>query len=368
MKATVTEDPEPLLQEMFRRWQRDRRRHERRFPADPPNAKSRHAVLLGILCDNGRGPVFDVSRGPRVGEYRRVFTYGPENIYVWTHMTNEYSLLISHLHSVPPSSTIWRTAGAALRIAYALTKRLEHDIEPEYAWVYYFSPSKAWNDLHFLEPETTWHGAIESLRYWADAAPILELLQRDERFYVAAQNTVSSAKLHSFCLTCALSRQEAVPHPNHEPPAWALVAQLPDMEAAVVQATRAVEAILGKPGSRDTPQKVARAVDRWKAVLDLEPFDDFYVGKQPYFHYYYEMFELRNASAHSLGVLPASFRRQLAIRAQTFAWLIVLSYFRRRSIARDAAMKSLRFNRTLLGSISEDFSTPRTASEFVRQT
>ena len=47
------------LRRLVRRWEVDRQRHERRFPPNPPNARCRHAVLVGVLCDNGRGRSFD---------------------------------------------------------------------------------------------------------------------------------------------------------------------------------------------------------------------------------------------------------------------------------------------------------------------
>lgn len=47
------------------------------------------------------------------------------------------------------------------------------------------------------------------------------------------------------------------------------------MEAAIVQSTLAVEAILGKPGARETPANCSGVLERWRSAIDIGPVSPF---------------------------------------------------------------------------------------------
>lgn len=349
---------------LYRRWKAAERRHERRYPAGPPNRACRHAVITGIEVDNARGSRDNFRDGPVPGEYRRLFRLLDESVYVWTHTADEYSTLVSRVGPEVHTRSVWRTAASCLRMAYQLATALEHDLEVDYAWVYYFDPDKTWKEQEYLnDTDQYWRGGTTlSIPRIVEFSPILELLQRDERFFVAGQNLTSSVRHHWFCVHCTVGGGTRPMHPNHEIPAWALASVLPDIEAAIVQATRAVEGFLGKPGSRETPVKLERAKQRWRDTVPLEPDGVFAVSGTSYFDYYYELFAVRNIAAHSYGRLPIAFRRDLAVRAQAFAWEVLLAYFNKHRISEADATTALKFNRTLIAESTCNFGTPWTGA------
>jgi hypothetical protein len=355
--------PDPLhaLKTALREWQKAKKRAPSRPIIDPPDRRCHHAVILGIQCDNGRGGVPPrFAKGPRVGEYRRFFRFRDETVYVWTHPKDEHSVLVADVPPAVKAIPVWRSVGSALSIAFQLSTVLEWNVDLSYAWICDFRPKRGWTEQHFLNETQPPEGIVESLRYWADIAPVLELLQRDERFFVAAQHLTSSVMNHWFCLICALRRAGYVKHPNREPPVWQLVQWLPQMEAAIVQATRAIEAILGKPGSRERPAKLDRMLKRWRAAINLDSAAVFAPANRTNLDYYFGLFEVRNASAHSFGKLPASFRRELAVRAQSFAWTVVEAYLVKHALPRANAIEALSFNKSLLRAVSKEFGTKLT--------
>jgi len=258
---------------------------------------------------------------------------------------------------------VWKTLGSCLRIAMAFHSNLEGTQPAEefaYSWVYHFDPDDPLKEQALLDSDSVSSygvgeaGVIRPLRFLEDIAPTLELLGRDERYFVASQHLVASVDSHYFCLVCALQREGYKMHPNHEPEIWEAVETIPKMEVAIVQATRAVEAILGKLGKRENPKKLARAVERWKSLLDLDPHETFELTGKSYLDYYYDLFGIRGDAAHSLGKLPYEVSRRLTIEAQCFAWIILLHYARRHSLDPQAAAEALRLDQAVYSSEPEN--------------
>jgi hypothetical protein len=135
---------------------------------------------------------------------------------------------------------------------------------------------------------------------------------------------------------------------DREPEIWERINLLPKMEAAIVQATRSVEVILGKPGKRDTPGKLIRAKERWADNILINPDEEYKLTGQSYIDYYYDLFERRNKSAHSYGELSFHMQRQETIEAQSFAWIILADYYKKKSIPEEDSLKALNFNTKLL--------------------
>src|SRR6185312_83000 len=170
---------------------------------------------------------------------------------------------------------------------------------------------------------------FHSIDYWFDRAHILELLIRSEPFFVASQLLSYSFKSHWFCLECALRPAEHRHHDHPEPDVWNLAASIPAMENGILQATRCVESLLGKPGGRENPQKLERAKQRWRDSVTLDPDAEFSLVQMSFLDYYYDLFQRRNFAAHSYGHLPPDLARAQAVAAQTFAHKVVHSRFER---------------------------------------
>ncbi|WP_158294574.1 hypothetical protein, partial [Halomonas urmiana] len=118
---------------------------------------------------------------------------------------------------------------------------------------------------------------------------------------------------------------------------------------------------LGKPGNRDSHQKLSRVKKRWNGAVDLNPDDSFAAAGKSYLDYYYELFQLRGQSAHSFGSIPFELTRQLTIEAQSFAWEVLVAYFRKHSLSVEDAAEDLELNLELVESEPENWSTPLTA-------
>ena len=125
-------------------------------------------------------------------------------------------------------------------------------------------------------------------------------------------------------------------------------ASIPALENGILQATRCVEALLGKPGSRETPQKLARTKQRWRDSVTLDPDGEFSLVQKSFLEYYYDLFQTRGFAAHSYGHLPPDLTRAQAVAAQTFAHEVVRSRFKRDALSPHEAQQRLNFNSQLL--------------------
>jgi hypothetical protein len=190
--------------------------------------------------------------------------------------------------------------------------------------------------------------AFQTIDYWFDRAHILELLLRSEEFFVAFQLLSYTFKSHWFCLECAVRPAERRRHDHPEPDIWNLAASIPAMENGILQATRCVEALLGKPGSRESPQKLERTKQRWRDAVTLDPDEQFSLVQKSFLEYYYDLFQTRGFAAHSYGRLPPDLTCAQTVAAQTFAHKVVHSRFERDAVSADEAQQRLNFNSQLL--------------------
>ncbi|MRH79077.1 hypothetical protein GH984_10230 [Spiribacter sp. C176] len=327
-----------------------------KFPPDPPHRECRHAELRGVKFQNGTLP--------RKGDYRYLLTWGHEKLHLWTHTKNSYTGLVAEVDESVNSVDIWRTFGEALKLAIALNRGLESFPQTSYQWIYRFDPSLDRSEQHYgPEPSSVYDEGAEIIRIRQiyEVSSQLELLQRSEPFFVAVQNLIVAMENHQFCQDCALVSPERRMHDHSEPEKWEQVIALPKMETAIVQATRAVEGLLGQPGDRSTPQKRSRVEDRWQEAVDINCDEVFSGTGMSYLDYYYFLFNLRGSSAHSRGFLSFSLTRQLAVQAQTFAWKIVIAHFQKHRLAAEDAVEALKMNQDLIESEPESWSTPLTA-------
>jgi len=150
-----------------------------------------------------------------------------------------------------------------------------------------------------------------------------------------------------FGLECALRLVEHRRHHHREPDAWSMVSQIPRMENAIVQATRAVESLPGKPGKNES-----RTRDRWLREIPLHSDEIFHLAGKSYFTFYYDLFQVRNDSAHGFGAFSATLTRLDAVTAQSFAHLVVESRFDREVCTNEEAHRRLSFNSALMANIN----------------
>ena len=322
-----------------------------RFPPDPPHESCHHAVILGYALLNSTWVNADPPLLPAAGEVVDFFRLGGEQVRIWTPGTDQYSLLLIEADPKIVRAGMWRTAAVIMELMTKLKSMLEHQDRSGYAWIYHFNPMVAFEDQHFLhetDRASLSNRRMLGIEHWFEGSAIMELLIRDEKFFVAAQLLCSSFQNHSYCLECALRPIGSRRHHHDEPDMWNLAAMIPSMEIAIVQATRAVEALLGEPGDRKNPQKLERARERWRKGTSLDPDKAFGTDGSSYFEYYYELFNIRNDSAHSRGNLSPELTRAKAVAAQNFAYLVVLSRLTRVAVTVSEAFDRLEFNRSLV--------------------
>lgn len=346
-----------LLSSYFVLGQEEAERQAAEYPPDPPNSECNHAILTGFLCSNETG----LSRG----DCSPLFKLKHEDILLWTHKKNTNSVLVSEVDPAVHHEVCWLTAGSKLRLAFSLRSALETIPDVDYDWIYRFDPTKGIEETKFLDRERFDRNAgyVHKVLDYAKAAPMLELLDRDERFYVGAQNLLASFENHWFCVICALTPERHRMHEVDELALWHAADAISKMEAAIVQATRTVEGFLGKPGNREEPRKLQRMLDRWREVVPIDPNSVFDRLNLSYLDYYYQMFGIRGDAAHSLGKLPLAMSRKLTIDAQCFACKILMEYFDHHKLEPEKARDRIGFNEVLLAADDESFSSPITADD-----
>lgn len=361
-KATLEGYKEEEYQEIWNEISKEEQRLKRdfleKYPPNPPNTKSEYAGISGILIEN--------SSKPTKGDLRHCLSWGNnEEIYIWTHTKDEYSGLISKVtQDVKNIEPYWKTFGSALRCAFGLATSFERIWDFEYEWIYNFEPKATSKQQDWLnEDELTrnyFSGTVKSIKYFYEISPILQLLLNDDTFYIASQNLITAIENHWFCQICALQKPENRTHKNHDPTLWEVANEIPKMEVAIVQATRSVEAILGKPGNREKESKLYKMKQKWIQKLDIDPEDTFVLTEKSFLDYYYDLFEIRGSAAHSLGKMDYKLKREKTIQAQSFSWLILLSYFRKNALDEENAAKALNFNLNLLSAEDDHMSTKLT--------
>ena len=340
-----------LIREFNAQWAEELKRIESRFPPDPPNAACHHAVIKGLEITNSTWVLGSPPTLPAPGDVVDFFQVGSESIKIWTDKKDHESKLLVVIEPMDLVSGIWRTVAVLLDITIALSSMQEHSQDTGYAWIYHFDPKSPFETQELLEEDDKFRTGtctFQTIDYWFERAHILELLIRSEEFFVASQLLCQSFKSHWFCLECALRPRERRHHDHPEPDLWNLAASIPAMENGILQATRSVEALLGKPGNRENTQKLERANQRWRESIILDPDAEFSLVQKSYLEYYYDLFEKRGFAAHSYGRLPPDLRRADAVAAQTFAHKVVHSRFERDAVSPEEAQARLQFNSLLV--------------------
>lgn len=293
----------------------------------PLTEKNQFALISGISFSNR----FDLQKN----NLCPFFNIGKEEAYLWNAKDQpSLNYLIVKIDKSITKVNIWKTLSSIIEFTLSNHSWFEYGNECDYHWIKNFDPKLTTKQLEFIEDSieesegyglysSRFSGTVKEIDFIRNYAPFIELLFRDETFYVMWMNLYSAFKNHYFCLICAYEKEGYRMHPNHEIPIWQRSQAIPAMEIGILQSTRAVESALGKPGKKEVKRKYERVLDRWKNTVDIDPNSKFFLADKSYIDYYYELFDIRGAAAHSLGSFPYELRRKNAIKAQGFAFEIM---------------------------------------------
>lgn len=163
-----------------------------KYPPDIPNISGHHAFIKGISIEN--------SFNPCVGEYNFLFETSYEKMYIWTHTANENSALISDIDLSVKELLIWKTVGSMINLSrayYRAFESIDFDSRLDYKIIYYFSPSRLFEDLEFANL-SSWEsvflgdGLCVKATEIAELAPMIDLVFRDDRCFTAISLLLSS--------------------------------------------------------------------------------------------------------------------------------------------------------------------------------
>lgn len=328
-----------------------------------PNKDINTAIISGLLIDN--------SFGPFTKEYSELISLPEENIYVWTPEKDEYSKLISNVKPSIHNRSYWKNFGILFKYVMALNSDFESLLDLEYKWIANFDESKTKNEqiypdiekyrrdefmFNYELKEIYEQGRVLNLSYLFDNKRLFNELYRNDKFFFAVQHVVSAVSTHWYCHVCELSPPHLRSHPNHDFEKYYEVYALPRLEIAIIQATKAVEGLLGQPGSNKE-----KRLERWKEVLNINPDEKFLDSDKSYFTFHpYLVNEIRNKVAHNIKNKPFKANRKLTIQAQIYAWKLVHDYYGK-LLETDIEKESITFSSEIESRIKRNLGTKVTA-------
>lgn len=333
---------------------------EKKYPPNPPNDVCKNAYLKGLLIEN--------SFNPKVGEMNVLFETEYEKLFVWTHDKDENSAIVINVDLKVKDIPFWKNAGSVIWMVMQYADAFEGISSDwyEYRWIYYFDSDKnlseqVFNNLAQFDEIYLKSGRIIKATDIGNLAPEIELMLRDDKAYTALMMLCNSFSQHYICLICELSSHPYHDHLSEEPEIWEHAAIIPNMEAAIVQACRSVEGILGEPPNSKKQTAVFRHKEKWIDLTGIDPDSIFEKANISYFDFYYKLFfDLRNPSAHSYGNIHYELEKAKTVQAQCFAAIIVRDYFHKHVLDLNEAQKTLNFNLNLLERVSDNMSTKLT--------
>ncbi len=334
-----------------------RERIKEKYPDDVPNNVCNHAFIRGYSLEN--------SFSPKKGDYNYLCQIGFETLYIWTYKNKKdiNSTLVSETNLAVKELPYWKTAANLIWLSLSFVQCFEGatmENIPDYKWMYYFDPSTStientvFYNFSSIEQMFISTGTHLKLTQIASLAPVIELLIRDDQAYSALSLVHSAFCIHSCCLICEMSEHPWHDHLTEEPSIWEQAQMLPNLEIAIVQSCRAVEAIIGQPPSQKKPGKVLAHKQHWKNIVGIDPDTLFKKANMSYWDFYYKLFfKLRNPSAHSYGNIHYNLARKRAVEAQCFAAVIIQKYINKHTADNESSIDSLKFNKGLLDKVSE---------------
>ena len=200
----MSQDFEDIFRKIVEIKQKEQEEFYRKFPTDVPNTYCLHAYIKGVKIEN--------SFKPSVGDFSQLFRTENEKIYIWTHKKDTNSALISKVEPQIKLIPFWKTVGNLINLSMAFNEAFEYiDFENklEYYWIYYFKPEKNISDftifnLNEMDYPYLQNGRIIKATYLSRLAPIIQLLNNDDKCYTATSLLFSSFQIHNCCLICEL--------------------------------------------------------------------------------------------------------------------------------------------------------------------
>lgn len=335
---------------------------EEKYPPNPPNDVCQNAYIKGLLIEN--------SFKPEVGEINNLFETEYEKIYVWTHDDNKYSAIVVEVTPAVKDIPFWKNIANIIWMALQYVKSFEGitSYDYDYKWIYYFDANEKLLDqtfekLSIFEEVNLNCGSVIKATDIAELSPEIELMLRDDKAYTALMMLCNSFLQHYICLICELSRNPYHDHLSEEPKIWEHASIIPNMEAAIVQACRSVEGILGEPPNSKKQAAVLKHKTKWVELTGIDPDSIFEKAGVSYLEFYYMLFfGLRNPSAHSYGNIHYDLEKVKAVQAQCFAAIIVRGYFNKHVLNQEEAKEKLKFNSDLLSRVDSVMSTKLTVN------
>ncbi|MFP5203383.1 MULTISPECIES: hypothetical protein [Bacillus] len=331
------------------------RKYQQSYPIDIPNDVCNHAILNGIQIDN--------NFNPKVHDFVPFMKLDDEELFIWTHKKNSYSALVSKVSKDVKNENLWKNIGAVISLAYSYSTTFEHSMKLDYKWCYYFDSNKLllehtiYNKGYY---ESLPIGTVLKLNDLYAISPLIELLLRDEKAFTSISLFYASLNTHFCCLICELNKKTLKSHPSHEPELWEQASQISDYEAAIVQACRCVEALLGKPPNKQKQKRFSEHKEKWIKQFDIEPDEDFLETGTTFIDFYYELFNLRNKAAHSYGTISFELERKQTVDAQCFAYLILRAYVEKHVLTHDRVTKALSIDYQLIKKTDDRWGTNQT--------
>ncbi|MFD5854034.1 hypothetical protein ACFWGC_28390 [Cytobacillus pseudoceanisediminis] len=327
------------------------------YPTDIPNKVCNHAFIQGIKFEN--------SFKPKVHDFVQLMKCDDEELFLWTHTKDSYTALVSRVSDHVKDKNFWKNIGTVIQLANSYSRDFEHTMELDYKWCYYFDSNKSISEQEIYDCDdfdrySLPNGTILKLTDLYFISPIIELLLRDDKAYTAMSNFYASMKTHYCCLICELDRYPYKKHPSHEPKFWEQANVISDYEAAIVQACRCVEALVGKPAKKENRNRFLEHKQKWINQIGINPDDKFTKGDTTYIDFYYKLFDLRNAAAHSYGTIPFELERKQAVEAQSFASLLLDGYVAKNVLSNEIVIEKLSINQKLIEKVDVTMSTPKT--------
>lgn len=344
--------------EKYHEMEKERQAHlDKYYPIDIPNDVCNHVFIQGIKFEN--------SFIPKVHDFIPFMKCGEEELFLWTHTKDTDTALVSRVSKNVKDKNFWKNIGTVINLAYSYSRDFEHTLELEYKWCYYFDHNKSifvqdLYDFRDMDRISLLNGSILKLTDLYNLSPLLELLLRDDKAFTAMSSFYSSMNTHYCCLICELERFPFRKHPSHEPAIWEQANVISQYEIAIVQACRCVEALIGKPPNRENKSRFLVHKQKWNEQLGINPEEEFKKGNTTYIDFYYDLFELRNAAAHSYGTIPFDLERKQAVEAQCFASLLLDGYVHKNALEIELVTEKLSINRDIIERVNEFMSTSKT--------
>lgn len=326
-----------------------------------PNEEFNYSFIKGISFEN--------CFGPYKHDFIKLLKTANESISLWTHSTDKNSVLISKVNKEVSELDFFKNFGTLYQLASDFLRSFEsvdRDYENEYLFIKDFNKMASLEDQIFYKDYNVDrifinNGVHYKLTDLQCFIPLIELLNRDNRAYLGVSLLRESMISHETCLICELGRSVTIHHESHDFKIWEHASMLPRMESAIVQATRAVEALIGQPPNNDNQLKVIKKKEKWTEVIDINPDSIFEKSKMSYWDFYIKLFsDYRNPSAHSYGNINYNLKRIETINVQCFVFIILESYILKNIMSMSESENKFQLNIDLINRVDPRMSTPCT--------